>query len=168
MAAGFAAGRLGRPRAPTTGPTGPGAAVVERVVDGDTIEVTLSGSRVRVRLLGIDAPESVSPSVPVQCHGVEASTALAAALAPGTVVDLERDVELRDHFDRLLLHVYRRSDGLFVNRWLVADGHAAAVSYAPNTAHRSEFRSAEREARRAGRGLWGHCDGPDQPLDPAE
>ena len=69
--------------------------------------VDIDGTRERVRLLGVDAPESVHPSVPVQCFGPEASEALGGLLPAGTAVRLERDVESRDRYDRLLLYLYR-------------------------------------------------------------
>lgn len=141
-------------------------ALVGRVIDGDTVELTIGPVTERVRLLGIDAPESVSPRVPVQCFGPEASQALAQLLPVGTEVAISRDPEARDHYGRLLLYLHRADDGLFVNQWLVAEGLATAVSYDPNTTHQVALARAERAATTEGRGLWGTCDGPDQPLDP--
>ena len=69
----------------------------------------------RVRLIGIDTPETVDPRKPVQCFGKEASDHTKALLPAGTAVRLERDAEARDRYDRLLAYVYRASDGLFVN-----------------------------------------------------
>lgn len=141
-----------------------GVAIVVAVIDGDTIELDFAGHRERVRLLGIDAPESVHPTVPVQCFGREASAELAAALPPGTDVRVERDVDARDRYDRLLLYVYRSSDELFVNRWLVRSGLADTSFYDPNTAWAPALNVARSRARAERAGLWGHCDGPDQPL----
>ncbi|MEM9612458.1 MAG: thermonuclease family protein [Actinomycetota bacterium] len=143
-----------------------GRAEVIEVIDGDTIEVRLDGGRHRVRLLGVDAPESVHPTAPVQCFGPEASARLTALLPPGTEVALTRDVESHDHYDRVLAYVHRADDGLFVNRWLLDQGLADAAFYEPNTTHRAELEAAAHTARRHGHGLWGVCDGPDQPLDP--
>lgn len=139
---------------------------MEGVVDGDTVDLAFGQRIERVRLLGIDAPESVARNVPRQCFGPEAAAALATALPPGTAVEVRRDVEARDHYGRLLLYLHRRDDALFVNLWLVEAGFADAVSYEPNTAHESDLDAARGTARAEGRGLWGHCDGPDQPLDP--
>ncbi|MEL7156121.1 MAG: thermonuclease family protein [Actinomycetota bacterium] len=144
----------------------PGDAIIEQVIDGDTIEVRLRSGRHRVRLLGVDAPESVAPATPVQCYGPEAAHALGELLPPGTAVGLAADIEERDHYGRLLAYVHRRHDGLFVNRWLVDQGYADAVSYEPNTTFQSTFAAAARAAEGSGRGLWAACDGPDQPLDP--
>lgn len=144
---------------------GLGRAVVVEVVDGDTVELDLGRGRERVRLLGIDAPESVHPTLPVQCFGPEASAQLTRLLPPGTVVRVERDHEARDRYDRLLLYLYRADDDLFVNDWLLANGLADTSFYEPNTTRAPELRRARSRARSTATGLWGACDGPDQPLD---
>ncbi|MFN5604060.1 MAG: thermonuclease family protein, partial [Actinomycetes bacterium] len=82
-------------------------AVVERVVDGDTIDVTIDGRGDTVRLIGIDTPETKKPDTPVECYGPEASARLAELLPPGTPVRLERDIDSRDKFGRLLAYVHR-------------------------------------------------------------
>ncbi len=149
----------------STGSSAPDRAIVVEVVDGDTVELAFGNRRERVRLLGVDAPESVHPSVPVQCFGAEASNGLAGLLRAGTEVRVERDVEARDRYDRLLLYLYRVDDGVFVNRWLVANGLADTAFYEPNTTRSRELTSARAAARASSIGLWGRCDGPDQPLD---
>jgi len=138
--------------------------VVVEVIDGDTIEIVVGPATERVRLLGIDAPESVHPTVPVQCFGPEASSALGRLLPPGTEIEVFRDEQLRDHFGRLLLYIYRADDGLNVNHHLVEQGLAAASFYEPNFHLRAELTGAEQRARTQKAGLWGSCDGPDQPL----
>jgi micrococcal nuclease len=135
-------------------------ASVTGVIDGDTIDVhvdTSPGHKVRVRLIGIDTPETVKPNTPVQCYGPEAHTRTEALLPPGTRVRLERDVEARDAYDRLLAYVYRAGDGLFVNRQLVVEGFARTLRIEPNTAHAAEFAAAAADAERADLGLWGTC-----------
>ena len=138
---------------------------VERVIDGDTVDILIDDQSERVRLIGIDTPESVSRNTPDQCFGAEASAALVGLLPPGTPVQLVRDNEARDRYGRLLLYLYRSSDDLFINNWLVENGFADAVSYRPNTAHEADFTRARDRARSRGLGLWGTCDGPDQPLE---
>lgn len=140
-------------------------AVVERVVDGDTIIVEISGSRERVRLLGIDTPESVAESRPDQCYGAESSAYLTGLLPEGTEVTLIRDVEARDQYDRLLAYVVRSSDQLFVNLDLIERGFAGVLIYEPNSHYRDLFEDAEDAAFDGGIGLWGACGGPDVPLD---
>ena len=139
-------------------------AIVERVVDGDTIVVEIAGSRERVRLLGIDTPESVAENRPDQCYGVESSDYLKSVLPEGTEVTLIRDVESRDQFDRLLAYVVRSSDQLFVNLDLLERGYAGVLIYEPNSFYRDLFEDAEDTAFRNDVGLWGVCGGPDVPL----
>ncbi len=127
---------------------------VERIVDGDTI-VVAGGER--VRLIGVDTPESVKPGTPVECFAKEASRHLESLIPPGVAVVLVADVEPTDRYDRTLAYVYRASDGLFVNEALVADGYANVATFPPNVAHVDDFLAAERAARRADRGLWSAC-----------
>jgi len=142
---------------PTAGTQPPGLAIVERVVDGDTLAVRLGGRTERVRLLGIDTPESVKADTPVECYAKEAAARLRDLLPPQVTVRLVRDVEERDRYGRLLAYAYRQPDGLFVNLDLVRGGYAQLLTYPPNVAHVEELRREARAARRAGRGLWGSC-----------
>lgn len=141
-----------------------GNATLERIVDGDTIIVDVGGTRERVRLLGIDTPESVAENRPVECYGPDASAYLTALLEPGAELQLIRDIEPRDQYDRLLAYVVRIEDELFVNLDLVEKGYADALSYAPNLAYADAFEDAARRAAADGVGLWGACGGPDVPL----
>ncbi len=129
---------------------------VDKVIDGDTI-VVAGGAR--VRLIGVDTPETKHPRKPVQCFGLEASNHTGQLLAPGAGVRLVHDVERKDRYGRVLAYVYRSSDGLFVNAALVRDGYAQVATFPPNVAHTEEFVALQREARHAGRGLWSACSG---------
>jgi len=130
--------------------------VVTRVVDGDTIDVDIAGSgRERVRLIGIDTPESVIPGETPECFGPQAAQRLAALLPPGTPVRLERDVEARDPYGRLLAYVYLADR--MVNMTLADEGFADAMSIPPNTAWRDEFAARVGDARQRGAGMWGAC-----------
>lgn len=140
-----------------------GTTHVVKVIDGDTIEVTHAGRKEKVRLLGIDTPETKDPRKPVQCFGAEASAHTAELLPPGTEVILVADVERRDRYDRLLAYVYRFSDHLFVNLELAREGYADLLTYPPNVAHTAELSAAVAEARRDQRGLWQACGGPGRP-----
>jgi micrococcal nuclease len=135
---------------------------VESVTDGDTIRVA---GGVRVRLIGIDTPETVDPRTSVQCFGPEASARMKATLPPGTRVRLVHDVERLDRYGRTLAYVYRSNDGEFVNAAMVRDGYASAYTVPPNVAHADEFVALQREARDGNRGLWGACpvDAPPAP-----
>jgi micrococcal nuclease len=156
------ASQAGPRRSGTQGPAG--LATVVEVIDGDTLAVELAGADEHVRLIGIDTPETVAPDRPDECFGAEASHHLADLAPPGTDLRLERDVEARDQYDRLLAYAYRARDGLFLNLAQVTGGFAEPLAYPPNTAHRAEFERAARDARVAGAGLWAACGSADVPL----
>ena len=133
-------------------------ATVTKVVDGDTITLDTGQT---VRYIGIDTPETVSPSQPVQCYGREAS-AKNKELVEGKTVELEKDISETDKYDRLLRYVY--IDGIFVNDYLVRQGYAHSSSYPPDIKHQDQLREAEQEARNQQRGLWGNvCNKPATP-----
>jgi micrococcal nuclease len=134
---------------------------VHTIVDGDTVKVLFDGSKAgadeTVRLIGIDTPETKRPNTPIQCFGLEATRFITALLPPGTRVRVERDVEQRDHYGRLLGYVFRAEDGLFVNDALARFGYAQQSTYPPNVAYVDRFRDSVSSARDASRGLWGSC-----------
>lgn len=127
---------------------------VMRVVDGDTIDVEKDGAKVRVRFIGINAPESVDPRRPVQCFGIEASNEMKRALE-GRSVRLEQDSsqDAYDKYGRLLAYVYL-PDGTNVNEHMIAAGYAHEYTYRLPYRHQKEFKAAEKNAREAGLGLW--------------
>ncbi len=125
------------------------AQVVERVVDGDTIIVRGIG---RVRLIGVDTPETVHPGRPVEFFGKEAS-AFTRRLVDGKRVRLEYDQQRTDRYGRTLAYVHL-PDGTFVNAEIIRRGYGHAYTRFPFR-HLDRFRGLERDARRAGRGLWG-------------
>lgn len=125
---------------------------VKRVVDGDTILVTVDGQEYRVRYIGVNAPESVKPDTPPEPFGVKASD-YNKHLVNDRDVCLERDVSNEDKFGRWLRYVYLGS--AFVNEQIVRDGYARAVTYKPDVKYQSILDAAERDARQADRGLWG-------------
>lgn len=134
-------------------------ATVERIVDGDTIDVRLDGRRERVRMIGIDTPETKRENTPVQCFGPEAAEHTASLLPIGIPLHLERDVVARDDYGRLLAYVYLASDGTFVNLQLVRRGYARPMTIRPNDAHSAELVEAARTAEGDNVGLWAQCTG---------
>lgn len=143
-----------------------GTARVVHIIDGDTVVLDIGGRQETTRLLGIDTPETNHPTRPVECFGAEATTRLHELVPAGSVVRVERDVEARDHYDRLLLYLYLPTDDRLVNLVMVQEGYAVALHVAPNAAHRQTIARAESQARSAGVGLWGTCGGPGVPIDP--
>ncbi|PJF34872.1 MAG: nuclease [Candidatus Thermofonsia Clade 1 bacterium] len=139
---------------------------VSRVVDGDTADILVNGERWRVRMLGMDTPESVAQDRPVECFG-RAAAARARQLLEGQTVYLERDTSQddRDRFGRHLRFVWF-SDGRLFNLQMIAEGYAFEYTYRGNAhKYQRQFRSAQEEARRALRGLWSPdtCNGERRP-----
>jgi micrococcal nuclease len=136
------------------------AYTVDRVVDGDTIEVSRNGVKLRIRYIGVDTPETVKPNSPVECYGKEASN-YNKSLVEKRQVYLEQDVQARDTFGRELRYVYMRDSGgntFMVNKKLVEDGYAVASAYPPNVKYQDDLEDAERSAREQSRGLWAKCE----------
>jgi micrococcal nuclease len=131
------------------GPSGPVRTTIPceltRIVDGDTIECQGTG---RVRLIGMDTPERGQGP-----YGAMATRALSALLEQATTVRLERDVELRDRYGRMLAYVW--ADSVMVNWALVRQGFAVVLTYPPNVQYVDSFTTAQRLAREEGVGLWG-------------
>jgi micrococcal nuclease len=126
---------------------------VVRTIDGDTIEVERSNKqRVQVRLIGVDTPETVHPSKPVQPYGPEASAYTKERLT-GKTVQLEYDVERTDKYGRTLAYVWLGQE-LF-NATLVQEGYAQVMTIPPNVKYADLFVQLQVKAREAKRGLWG-------------
>jgi micrococcal nuclease len=127
---------------------------VTRVVDGDTVEVSLGGRTEDVRYIGVDTPETVKPGAPVDCFGPQASS-FNHRLVEGRRVRLVFGEERRDVYGRLLAYVYLGER--FVNAELVRRGLARTLAIAPNDRYAERFKRLEIAASRGGRGLWGAC-----------
>jgi len=127
------------------------------VDDGDTIIVDMNGAEEKVRLIGVDTPETKDPRKPVQCFGYRA-TEFTANLIGDNPVRLEADPTNtnRDRYNRLLRYVYL-PDGTLVNLKIIAEGYGFAYVSFP-VQKMEEFRAAEKQARVANRGLWAGCE----------
>lgn len=122
---------------------------VKRVIDGDTFE--LSNGK-KVRLIGVNTPETVKPNSPVEYYGKEASNFTKSTLT-GKTVYLEKDAGDTDKYGRLLRYVYLE-DGKMFNEILVTEGYASVMTIQPNVKYQKLFVNAERDAREHNRGLW--------------
>lgn len=135
---------------------------VERVIDGDTF--VCSGER--VRLIGVDTPESF-PNERAESQagtfgdlktvlelGRRAKAFTEWFLERGTTVGLEFDVQVRDRYGRLLAYVWL-PDGRMLNELLLRSGYAVLYTVPPNVKYEALFREAQRDAQRSRRGLWG-------------
>lgn len=129
-----------------------------KVVDGDTVRVRLkSGRKADIRMIGIDTPEVYGGT---QCWGPEASAWLKKRLPRRTRVRLVSDPsqDVKDRYGRLLRYVVRAKDGKDMNRAQIWNGNARVYVYANKPFKRvKSYRKAQRQAKKADRGLWGNC-----------
>jgi micrococcal nuclease len=126
---------------------------VQRVVDGDTL---LLGTGERVRLIGVDTPETKHPNKPVEYFGKEAA-AFTKRIAEGKRIRLEYDqankhLNHADAYGRTLAYVFLEN-GTLLNAEIIRQGYGHAYTKYPFS-RMEEFRGLEREAREQGRGLW--------------
>jgi micrococcal nuclease len=128
---------------------------VTKVVDGDTLKLSMDGKTVTVRLIGLDTPEIVDPRTPVQCFGLEASEK-AKEMLKGASVRIEQDAtqSTYDKYGRLLAYVYLK-DGTLFNEYMIREGYGHEYTYDAPYKHQREFKAAEMRARAQGKGLWG-------------
>ncbi len=158
------------PPTATPRPVNPGEeAQVVRVIDGDTVDVFVGGTQYRIRIIGVDTPETKDPNSPVMCYGAEATafTQDMVNRANGRVF-LEKDVSETDRYDRLLRYVWlAHPDGnRMLNYELVAHGYAQVSTYPPDVKYTDLFLDAQSTARNENRGLWGACGGFGIPVTP--
>lgn len=133
--------------------------IVNRVIDGDTMELS-SGEK--VRLIGINTPETHHPTRGVECFGKQAE-AYTRQLLEGHQVRLEKDVSETDKYGRLLRLVYLVPEStnaaeLFVNKYLVEEGFALVDTFPPDVKYKDVFLEAQRTAREQNKGLWSACN----------
>ena len=146
----------------TAAPLPPGSATVVHPVDGDTVVVRIGGAEESVRLIGIDTPETRKPGTPVQCGG-RAATARMKRLAfrngQGRSVTIKTDPtqDLTDRYGRLLAYV--GASGADFGRTMISSGWAKTYVYRVGFQRVSTYRSAEKSARSARRGVHRRCAG---------
>lgn len=139
-------------------------AKVTKVVDGDTINVQINGKDYKVRMIGVDTPETVHPSKPVQFYGREASDYTKKNLTDKTVY-LQKDVSDTDKYGRLLRYVWTAAPSSdnpseeeiiesMYNANLVKNGYAHAYTYQPNSRYSDLFSKLQSSAREKNIGLW--------------
>ena len=131
-----------------------GYAPFSRVVDGDTIVVAFGGDKYKVRIIGINAPESVDPRKAVECFGLEASAHMKELLnVPYVRLSTDPSQMNKDKYGRWLRYVYTQA-GIDVGLQMIKDGYAHEYTYDVPYMHQSVYRSAQLEAQTAKRGLW--------------
>ena len=138
----------------------PGFYKVTKIVDGDTLSVDMDGKNTTIRLIGIDTPETVHPSKPIQCFGIEASNK-AKELLSGQIVRIETDPTQGevDKYGRTLAYIFME-DGTNFNEYMIKNGYAYEYTFGGEYKYQSLFKSAQKEAETNKSGLWaeGVCD----------
>lgn len=125
---------------------------VIRVVDGDTFIVDFNGKEERVRLIGVDTPESVHPDATKNVAEGKIASEYTKNKLEGKEVALEFDVQERDHYGRLLAYAW--IGGEMFNKVLLQEGYAQIATYPPNVRYVEEFTQIQRIARKTNKGLW--------------
>lgn len=133
------------------------SAKISRVIDGDTVDALINSQTHRVRMIGVDTPETVKPGVGPQCYGLEASNFTKVNLTNKTVT-LEADSTQgnTDKYSRLLRYIVM-SDTTNFNERLIREGYAREYRYSSDYLYMPAFRSAETYARSNFAGLWSAC-----------
>jgi micrococcal nuclease len=127
---------------------------VTKVVDGDTFWVDNGSVKgLKIRLIGVDAPEARNVFKKVAGYYGKESTQFMTSLISGKKVRLEYDVDPLDQYGRTLAYVYLQ-DGTFVNAELVKKGFGMVMTVPPNVKYADKFLKLERTARKRNRGLW--------------
>ena len=131
------------------------------VVDGDTISVRINGKEQRIRLIGVDAPESINSDEELNSvYGQYASEYTKSNLQEGRIVYLTFDKERVDPYDRMLAYVWLTSESEDINNLyqmkMVTDGYALSVCYEPNTMYYTELSNAMTYAIAKKNGLWAY------------
>ncbi len=134
---------------------------ITSVIDGDTLKVKFAnGVRTTVRLIGIDTPETKKPGTPVQCGGRDATARmkkLAFRNGRGRSVMVKTDPtqDLTDRYGRLLSYV--SAAGYDLGRIMVSSGWATTYVFKVDFQRVAKYRTAERSARSARKGVYGKC-----------
>jgi len=141
------------------GPVSPGWRVT-RIVDGDTVDATRRGRTLTLRLIGIDTPETVHPTVPIECYGPEASAyARRALLSEPVTLEFDRSQGRTDYYDRTLAYLWLTDppEPRLFNEEAIRRGYANEYTYDSAYAWQQEFIRAEQVAQSQRRGLWLAC-----------
>lgn len=132
-------------------------AEIMRVVDGDTLLARVNGKKTRIRLTGINAPESVHPDESKNTEeGRRSSAYLKSLIQEGDKVYLEYDISPQDQHGRDLCYVYYVEDGelVMLNEKMLLDGYAYTIVVEPNVKYRERFAEDMKQAKKNKAGLW--------------
>ncbi|MBI4136652.1 thermonuclease family protein [Candidatus Roizmanbacteria bacterium] len=129
-------------------------ATVVRIIDGDTIEVTIDNKVETIRVIGINTPETVDPRRPVECFGKEASKKAEELLFNNVVfLELDDSQSNRDRYHRLLRYIFL-SDGTDFGKYMIENGYAYEYTYDTPYRYQTEYKQMQLNAEEQRRGLW--------------
>lgn len=141
-------------------------AVVKNITDGDTIGVIFKGDYIKVRLIGIDTPESRENDKTLRdsnrsgkdiktiiAQGKQATAFMKSIIHKGDTIYLEFDLEQHDKYGRTLAYIYL-SDGRFLNDLIISSGYASPLTIPPNIKYKDSFLKSYQTARDKKLGLW--------------
>jgi endonuclease YncB( thermonuclease family) len=130
--------------------------LVTRVIDGDTIEIDFNGTLEKVRLIGVDAPESVHPDASLNAELGKIASGFTKEHLLDKEIGLEFDVSERDRYGRLLAYVW--IDDMMYNEFIVENGYAKEATFPPDVKYVELFTDAQQKAREMNLGLWEYED----------
>lgn len=130
-----------------------GPYAVKRVVDGDTLVITINGADEKVRMIGINTPESVHSNDNKNTEEGKIASDYTKSILTGTSVYLEYDKDKYDDYDRILAYVYTAEDEMY-NLHLIEEGYAQVMTVAPNDKYEMTFSQAEAKAKNNNVGFW--------------
>lgn len=142
-------------------------AKVVKVVDGDTMDFSWDGKTERIRVIGINTPETVDPRKSVECFGQEASKQAKLYLETGMEVELEADPTQgeRDKYQRLLRYVWTDDGSVDFGKVMISLGYAYEYTYNTPYKYQAIYKQAQKEAEAGKKGLWadGACSATPKP-----
>ncbi len=133
---------------------------VIRIVDGDTLIARIDGAEEKIRLIGLNTPETVDPRKTVECFGKEASDEAKRILTGKSVrIEIDPSQDLYDKYGRLLSYIFLE-DGTNFNLLMIKNGYGYEYTYHLPYKYQKEFKQAEKYARENKKGLWadGVCE----------
>ena len=131
-------------------------AILVKVIDGDTITVSINGKNEVVRVIGIDTPEVVDTRKTVECFGKEGSEMAKSILNDNKIVLLESDPSQgeRDKYQRLLRYVWIEDGVVDFGKLMIGSGYASEYTYSTPYKYQKVYKEAESKAKEAKKGLW--------------
>ena len=130
-----------------------GKYLILEVVDGDTYKIRYNGEEKKVRLIGVDTPESVHPDKAKNSNYGKTASNYVKELIENKYVSLEFDVSQTDKYGRLLAYIYLENSEM-LNEKLLKEGYAQIATYAPNVKYVDKFTALQEEARNKKQGFW--------------